>query len=669
MQTVRMFVAITLAFVFLCTSAQAVPLNVPVSGSQPNLQNEEQVWICPNDPTVVFTNHRDFRLGYRQIGMGRSTNGGLTWTDTLMAPSYQIYDWQSDPVLTATSSGRLVHCYLDFSPTTPNYDSSFMAFLLSDDCGQTWSGPFTTLPTQGPWFEDKQFITSDRTGSSYDGTVYVSWTRFSNVSGFDPTRIMLCRSANGGVTWGDTVIVGATHPTSCFGVVDAGQFSQPLVGKDGAVYVFWQGADIDSSSGCSFHQAIRLNKSIDGGATWGTERILGRVDGWAGTTSGIDIYSQPVTECDIYTGPHAGNLYLQYRDTSMSPVFDRGDIVFRRSLDTGNTWSSPMLVNDDPPANAAEQFHNWLVVNETGILASIWYDTRLDPNKLLFDVFAAYSFDGGATWTSNERISSVSSDPGLLLAAKANAGKPAHSAIAAAMKSPNTPMAGLIAEYIGLAVNRNTLVAVWTDTRDGDQDVWSATWEFHLTEPRQLTATGSVLSCDDTLKWATAWLEAEDLYSIEISDDPTFLTVDFAIDVAVNALALPQGLPAAGTLYWRIKSHNAPGGVPIESSAWSEIRSFTLAGPCQTCVCACHADPACDGVFSNVQDVVGTITVAFRGQAVVNDSDCPPHGTTVQGRTDVDCSGSTNVVDVVKVVSVAFRGASAAVEYCDPCAP
>lgn len=78
-------------------------------------------------------------------------------------------------------------------------------------------------------------------------------------------------------------------------------------------------------------------------------------------------------------------------------------------------------------------------------------------------------------------------------------------------------------------------------------------------------------------------------------------------------------------------------------------------------LCACHADPQCDSVISDVQDVVVTISVAFRGQAPVADVDCGWE------RTDVDCSGATDVLDVVHVIAVAFRNANVGAEYCDPC--
>jgi hypothetical protein len=80
------------------------------------------------------------------------------------------------------------------------------------------------------------------------------------------------------------------------------------------------------------------------------------------------------------------------------------------------------------------------------------------------------------------------------------------------------------------------------------------------------------------------------------------------------------------------------------------------------CPCTCPTDPNCDGIRSDIVDVVGTIGVAFRGVLPTIDPQCGWE------RTDADCSGATDVVDVVKTVNVAFRGANAQSEYCDPCA-
>lgn len=78
------------------------------------------------------------------------------------------------------------------------------------------------------------------------------------------------------------------------------------------------------------------------------------------------------------------------------------------------------------------------------------------------------------------------------------------------------------------------------------------------------------------------------------------------------------------------------------------------------CTCPCAADPVCDSVM-DILDVVGTVSIAFRGSPSLWDANCPNE------RTDVDCSGATDVLDVVRVVNVAFRGANPATEFCQPC--
>lgn len=83
------------------------------------------------------------------------------------------------------------------------------------------------------------------------------------------------------------------------------------------------------------------------------------------------------------------------------------------------------------------------------------------------------------------------------------------------------------------------------------------------------------------------------------------------------------------------------------------------------CSCACHADPACDGVRNDILDVVRAVNVAFRGaQAIIDPSPTCPNES-----TDANCNGSTDVIDVVKFIGVAFRGGNPSVDYCDPCAP
>ena len=79
-----------------------------------------------------------------------------------------------------------------------------------------------------------------------------------------------------------------------------------------------------------------------------------------------------------------------------------------------------------------------------------------------------------------------------------------------------------------------------------------------------------------------------------------------------------------------------------------------------TCDCAFNGDPAHDGV-TNVLDVVGTVSDAFRGDPTEQGNSCR------YCDSDVDCSGACDVRDVVRMVNVAFRGADKTTEFCNGC--
>lgn len=87
--------------------------------------------------------------------------------------------------------------------------------------------------------------------------------------------------------------------------------------------------------------------------------------------------------------------------------------------------------------------------------------------------------------------------------------------------------------------------------------------------------------------------------------------------------------------------------------------AYALIGP--PCECSCHGDPFCDGA-PNIQDVISTIAVAFRGNGPTVDAACVH-----SGRTDVNCSGATDVLDVVTMIGAAFRGDDPQTTFCNPC--
>ena len=93
--------------------------------------------------------------------------------------------------------------------------------------------------------------------SRFRDRIYLTWTRFifSPTGTYKQSPIFEAHSSDGGATF--------TAPQSIAGNVLYGQGSHPVVGPDGTVYVFWNGATRKSVLNSTY-----MVKSSDGGTTW-----------------------------------------------------------------------------------------------------------------------------------------------------------------------------------------------------------------------------------------------------------------------------------------------------------------------------------------------------------------------------------------------------------------
>jgi len=158
---------------------------------------------------------------------------------------------------------------------------------------------------------------------------------------------------------------------------------------------------------------------------------------------------------------------------------------------------------------------------------------------------------------------------------------------------------------------------------------------------------------DVDLDWRSVADDDYDYYWVYRDIVPGFIPVPSKrVGATSDSSFLDQSVPTGVTVYYKVCAVDFSGN---EGGPSNEVSV-------SPCACPCHGDPQCDGV-RNVQDVVQTVNVAFRGYAPVFDPQCPKQ------RTDVNCDGVSTVQDVVKVVNVAFRGYAPATQFCNPCAP
>lgn len=419
-------------------------LNIKINNdATTEVQNEEQIVMNPNDTTNLVAVWRDFRVGYRQVAYAYSFDGGLTWgQDLFVEPEYI---WDSDPGITVDTAGNFYAVILSFNSTS---EPNGLFVYKSTDGGVTWSDPVTVINGVPGVFEDKELIACDRSGGPYTDNLYVAWTRFYS------TQILMCRSTDEGNSF-----VGPVTISDMNGV----QWPVPCVGPNSEVYVAW----VQYSPG-----AIRFDCSTDGGETFGTDITIQNVSFVSGYIYGdIMVFSFPAIDVDITGGPYNGNIYVAYMDYASGNTDT--DIYFTCSTDGGNSWSQKIRINDDPLNNGCDQFHPWLFVAPDGNIIVVFLDRRLDSGNLLMDLYMTTSTDGGNSWSSNERITTVSSDP--------TAGSVFSTSNQPLNKFPikiNHPViltgrAGLIGEYIGVTASSiNDIHPIWTDTRFGNQDVF-----------------------------------------------------------------------------------------------------------------------------------------------------------------------------------------------------
>jgi hypothetical protein len=402
-------------------------LNVRInSDNSGQLQNEQQVWINPYDQDNVVAVWRDFRFGYRRIGVGYSFDGGLTWTDELLPVG--LLPWHSDPGLTYDLNGNFYAMTLSLNASST---SSGFEIFRSTNGGLSWEDPVWAIQSGSDVFEDKEMIACDRAPDSpYQGNLYISWTRFSDHN--RRTDCCFIRSIDGNQNWDPPIII-SDNPTL--------QWPLPVVGAGGTVYVAWVSYR---------YSQIRLDRSFDGGETWGDDIIVTNCYEPSTLLNGdIMVFSFPAMDADITGGRYHGNLYVAYMDKTN---YDR-DIYFRKSTDQGETWSNAVRINDDEWDNGCDQFHPWLTVDENGVLTAMFYDRRNDEqHNLLYDIYCTQSFDGGDSWTDNVRVTTESSDP----------------------TAGGTVLAGLIGEYSGVSLKNGWANFVWTDFRNNEQDTYGA---------------------------------------------------------------------------------------------------------------------------------------------------------------------------------------------------
>lgn len=398
-----------------------------------------------------------------------STDGGQSWTPTRLDDSST---YSVDPACGFGLNGAAYFLSLPAASDIPG-EVKRMLLFRSGDGGKTWTSPLELHSS------DREYIAVDMTGGQHHGNVYVH----ANIRDGKNRVFALFRSVDAGASFAPLVPQPAEQGYTGNGTGNS------VVLSDGTWLATTRELAVSPSQGASAgaksSDRLSLRWSSDGGKTLGPAVII---SDWPGCPASANANRQAALAVDGTNGPFRDRVYVTW------PDFRSGhcEVLFASSSDKGQTWSRPVVINDevpsDDPAIAPNHLMPVVAVNNAGVLGISWYDRRDNPDNHGWWVRFRASLDGGETFLPSVRVSSAPYAPtpadGVAVMTLINGG---------GVLAPRTP-GGLLKTSVspapvgyynggdtgGMAAAADGVFhTFWVDNRTGVQQLWTAPVTVH----------------------------------------------------------------------------------------------------------------------------------------------------------------------------------------------
>jgi len=393
-----------------------------------------------------FTNPLNYGFS---LAVYTTVDGGQTWIE----PSLSLlpgWGGTSDPALAWDNMGNV---YLVALPFGLDKDMSLLGIAVykSTNGGLTWSNPLLIHGSEVQPGDDKQWASGDTNPSSpHYGNVYAAWDKLSS----NASEQGFARTTDNGVSWKGigSQPAGASIP----GINDS--FSPEIsVASNGTIHIFYMGGD-----------KVKYVKSNDGGNSFSMPAVVASGITTLDALPDVDGRHQfPNATFRVETIPTgctgAGNNVL-FAWADLREGVSR--IYYRHSTDGGNNWEGPSsgqpLLTGNLSSGAKQQdFHPQLISSPSGEIGCAFYvfgpkGHGSNPANLI-DVVIALSTDNGKTFSERVAVTETPWDP-----------------LVNAPLSQGNPKVTFIGEYFGFDASKLGFFPLWTDTRTGVQEIFTA---------------------------------------------------------------------------------------------------------------------------------------------------------------------------------------------------
>jgi hypothetical protein len=427
--------ALTLfAFLSLFTARSQLQ-NINISGS---IYFDGEPYLAVNP-----TNHQNMVIAWMGITISggvkisiktkASFNGGQTWGSLNIKPHMSSTWGSADVSMAFRNDGVLFLSYIDFNAVK---DSGGVFLVSSSNGGVTWTTPTKIIdlkedPTKKPL--DRPWLVVDNSNTANKGMMYITSKPAPWIA--PPCRPYMKFSADSGQTWSTFRYIDTTN--YLVGNLIQAPMAADAVTADGAFCAVYPSYVSSQSVFAKYYLAKSYNRSASFQYT------------------SVITNPTPVTDTNYKVGYRLVSNPANSQQMAFAFLDNRNgdpDIFVTNTNDGGQTWSSPLRVNNDVIGNGKSQDMPWADYNDSGDLLVTWRDRRNGSGtgfQQPFETFAAVSHNNGGSFLSNVNLCTVLTPFDTTLAKKGN-------------------------DFMCCKLVSDTICATWGDMRTGKLNVFFA---------------------------------------------------------------------------------------------------------------------------------------------------------------------------------------------------
>lgn len=390
-------------------------------------QSTPSVAIDANNPNRIAVAATD--LFNHNVVVKSSQDGGESWQSATLsrnAGGNQFFLGQS-PVVSFNQNGELMVVY-----TLASLNNAANALVETHSVDGVNFSDNRILALNSA--EARNFISRPALATDNNGRTVISWDSFSAASG----------------NFSILAMVGRGHEFNAAPIVLAnGKVADPAVtiGHNGDVYVGWSDWGFGSSL---INRGGRLMiASSQDGVNFSTPTEIAKTDiGFGRTLTAMPDQAVGPNLSLVADKKQDGVVYAAYTD-----IRTGFDIFVTSSTNGGLNWHKPQRANTD--RGLADQFHPVLALDNDGTLNLSFYDTSRNFNFETVDVSTmsskSISNSGAINFGKSKFITSAQSND-----SRSNTNRDGSN----------------LGEHISIAAQGGIIVNAWTDTRQGNEDIF-----------------------------------------------------------------------------------------------------------------------------------------------------------------------------------------------------